>query len=356
MHSIKIKTKQNEYEVRVGRGFKSGIADILMKDYPKSKFAIITDENVADLYIDEFTKTLKEQQRIFDVITIVPGEKSKSITQFERIIRLLANNNCNRADLVVALGGGVVGDLAGFVASAFLRGVAYVQVPTTLLAQIDSSVGGKTAVNIPEGKNLVGAFYHPSSVYIDMDFLKTLPEADFADGMAELIKYALIKDEQMFRLLELSERIDADSEVLQELVIKCLEIKRDVVMADELDKGERMKLNFGHTIGHGLERMCSQSGIPMTHGQGVARGMASITKASESMGQTQAGTAQRIISVLNKQGLPSSVAEFDRVQILEGILVDKKNIADKINLILIEKPGKSFIHTIDAQSAKEYIV
>ncbi len=356
MHSIKIKTKQNEYEVSIGRGYKEGISDILMKDYPKSKFAIITDENVAGLYINEFIKALNEKKRTFDVITIAPGEKSKSISQFEKIVRLLADKNYNRADVVVALGGGVVGDLAGFVASAFLRGVGLVQVPTTLLAQIDSSVGGKTAVNIPEGKNLVGAFYHPSAVYIDMDFLKTLPEADFADGMAELIKYALIKDEQMFRLLELSERIDADSEVLQELVIKCLEIKRDVVMADELDKGERMKLNFGHTIGHGLERMCAQSGIPMTHGQGVARGMAAITQASERMGQTQAGTAQRIISVLNKQRLSSSISEFDKTQILKGILVDKKNIADKINLILIDRPGNSFIHTVDASSAKEYIV
>jgi 3-dehydroquinate synthase len=230
-----------------------------------------------------------------------------------------------------------------------------VQVPTTLLAQIDSSVGGKTAVNIPEGKNLVGTFYHPSAVYIDMDFLKTLKNADFADGMAELVKYALIKDEQMFRLLELSEKIDAASEVLQELVIKCLEIKRDVVMEDELDKGERMKLNFGHTIGHGLERMCAQSGTEMTHGQGVARGMAAITAASERMGLTQAGTTQRIISVLEKQELPTAISEFDKGEILRGILVDKKNIADKINLILIEKPGASFIHTVGAPEAEGFI-
>ena len=355
MQSITIKTRQNEYNVNVGRGFKGEIAQTLAEDYPKSKFAIITDENVSKLYIDEFTKGFRQNGRQFEVITLEPGEKSKSMAQFEKAVRLLAGKNYNRADVVVALGGGVPGDLAGFVASAFLRGVSYVQVPTTLLAQIDSSVGGKTAVNIPEGKNLVGAFYHPSAVYIDMDFLATLPDADFADGMAELIKYALIKDEQMFSQLELSGRIDAGSQMLEELVVKCLKIKRDVVMADELDKGERMKLNFGHTIGHGLERMSAEAGMNITHGQGVAIGMAAITAASERKGQTEEGTAKRITCVLEKQGLPVSVLQFSKDEILKGILVDKKNIADKINLILINKPGSSFIYPVEASAAKEYI-
>ena len=356
MYSMTIRTKQNEYKVSVGRGYRDSIAKMIMQDYPKSKFAVITDENVAKLYLDEFIDEFVSNKKQVEVIALEPGEKSKSINNFEKIVRTLAKKNFNRADVIVALGGGVVGDLAGFAASAFLRGVSYVQVPTTLLAQIDSSVGGKTAVNIPEGKNLVGAFYHPSAVYIDMDFLKTLKETDFADGMAELIKYSLIKDEQMFRLLELSEKINADSEVLQELVIKCLEIKRDVVMEDELDKGERMKLNFGHTIGHGLERLCAKSAVAMTHGQGVARGMAAITAASERMGHTLPGTADRIAAVLEKQGLPTSISEFDKDELLSGILVDKKNIADKINLILIEKPGASFIHTIGALEAERFIV
>ena len=355
MESINIKTRQNEYEVRVGKGYRSSIPEMIMQTYPKSKFAIITDDNVKNLYADEFIKQFLELGKGCEVISIKPGEKSKSLAEFGRICSFLADKNFNRADVIIALGGGVVGDLAGYAASAFLRGVTYIQVPTTLLSQIDSSVGGKTAINIPEGKNLVGAFYHPSAVYIDMDFLKTLKAEDFADGMAELIKYALIKDEQMFRQLELHDKIDAHSQILQELVVKCLKIKRDVVMADELDKGERMKLNFGHTIGHGLERLAARSGLHITHGQGVARGMAAITAASERMGQTQIGTTQRIISVLNKQELPTTISEFSKEDILKGILVDKKNIADKINLILIEKPGKSFIYPVSSSKAEEYI-
>lgn len=355
MESINIKTRQNEYKVNIGRGYRNSIAEMLMNTYPKSKFVVITDDNVKKLYVDEFIKPFFEHGVECEIISIKPGEKSKSLSQFGNICSFLAGKSFNRADVIIALGGGVVGDLAGFVASAFLRGIAYIQVPTTLLSQIDSSVGGKTAVNIPEGKNLVGTFYHPSAVYIDMDFLKTLKVEDFADGMAELIKYALIKDEQMFRQLELHDKIDARSQVLQELVVKCLKIKSDVVMADELDKGERMKLNFGHTIGHGLERLASENGLHLTHGQGVARGMAAITAASERKGQTEEGTTQRIISVLQKQELPTTIDGFTKQDILKGILVDKKNIADKINLILIEKPGKSLIYSVSSSKAEEYI-
>lgn len=355
MDSINIKTRQNEYEVRVGRGYRSNIPEMIMQKHPKSKFAVITDNNVKNIYADEFIKPFLEQGKECEVFSVKPGEKSKSLSELGSICSFLAARNFNRADVIIALGGGVVGDLAGFAASAFLRGIAYIQVPTTLLSQIDSSVGGKTAVNIPEGKNLVGAFYHPAEVYIDMNILKTLKAEDFADGMAELIKYALIKDEQMFRQLELYDKIDAHSHILQDLVVKCLKIKRDVVMADELDKGERMKLNFGHTIGHGLERLAAKSGLTLTHGQGVARGMAAITKASERMGQTEKGTTQRIISVLHKQALPTTISEFSKDDILKGILVDKKNIADKINLILIEKPGKSIIYPVSSSKAEEYI-
>lgn len=355
MKSITVKTAQNEYKLSVGRGFKQEIAGYLKKDYPKAKFAIVTDDNVSALYEKEITKTFDDLQLRYDVIKIAPGEKSKSISVFTEITSFLAQKNYNRADVIVALGGGVVGDLAGFVASAYLRGVSFVQIPTTLLAQIDSSVGGKTAINIPEGKNLVGAFYQPSAVYIDMDFLSTLAGEDFADGMAELVKYAVIKDAQMFDALENAGAITADSPILQDLIVKCLKIKRDVVTLDEFDKGERMKLNYGHTIGHGLERMCAQSGRHITHGQGVARGMVAITAASERLGQTKAGTTKRIIAVLQKQGLPTDIDGFDKDEILKGILVDKKNLADKLNIILVEQIGKAFIHEIDGADIERYI-
>ena len=343
MKRITVKTAKNEYTLSVGRGFKHQVAGYLKNDYPKSKFAIVTDDNVSALYEKQITKTFDDLRLRYDVISIKPGEKSKSVSVFSEITSFLAQRNYNRADVIVALGGGVVGDLAGFVASAYLRGVSFVQIPTTLLAQIDSSVGGKTAINIPEGKNLVGAFYQPSAVYIDMDFLTTLQDEDFADGMAELVKYAVIKDAQMFEALQNAGTITADSPILQDLIVKCLQIKRDVVTLDEFDKGERMKLNYGHTIGHGLERMCAQSGRHITHGQGVARGMVAITAASERLGQTQAGTTKRIIEVLEKQGLPTNIDGFDKDEILKGILVDKKNMADKLNIILIERKMLPFV-------------
>lgn len=355
MESLTIQAGLNEYKVYIDQGIRHTIPQKLKEAYPKSRFAIITDVNVHAIYGKEVTESFDQHGLRFDVIPVNPGEKSKSMSVFAEIVSSLAQKGYNRADVIVALGGGIVGDLAGFVAASYLRGIRYVQIPTTLLAQIDSSVGGKTAVNIPEGKNLVGAFYHPSAVYIDTEFLSTLKSQDFADGMSELIKYALIKDNNMFNVLELSEPIRADSYNLQSLIIRCLKIKRDVVAADEKDKGERMKLNYGHTIGHGLERICAANGTRMTHGQGVACGMAVITSASERLGQTKAGTTARIISLLNKTGLPHTIEGFDKNELLEGIFVDKKNIADTLSIILISEPGESFIHKIKREDMKNYL-
>lgn len=354
MNILNIKAGVNEYNVYIESGLRHSVAKRLKEAYPKSRFAIITDDNVFSIYGKELQEAFERQGLDFDIIRIAPGEKSKSMDMFADITSRLAKANYNRADIIVAFGGGVVGDLAGFVASAFLRGIRYVQIPTTLLAQIDSSVGGKTAVNIPEGKNLVGAFYHPSAVYIDTDFLKTLSVQVFADGMAEMIKYALIRDKDMFDILEQS-AITADSKQLKDLIIRCLEIKRDVVAADEKDNGERMTLNFGHTIGHGLERICAKIKRSITHGQGVACGMAVITAASERLGQTEKGTTARIIDILEKTGLPHSIDGFNKQDILEGIFVDKKNVADKLNIILIQRPGSAFIKEITKQDMINYL-
>lgn len=355
MEKLTIQAGQSNYPVEIGSGSRSGIAAQLKQAYPKSRFAVITDDNVAALYGDEMTRSFKDAGLAYDVIQVAPGEKSKSIAVYANILRTLAGNSYNRADVIVALGGGIVGDLTGFVASSFLRGMPYVQIPTTLLAQIDSSVGGKTAINIPEGKNLVGAFYHPHAVYIDLEFLTTLKTQDFADGMAEMIKYAMIKDENMMDTLEQGGKIDAGSDILGSLVRRCLEIKRDVVAQDERDKGERMKLNYGHTIGHGLERMCAVDGRHMTHGQGVARGMAVITAASEKLGQTEAGTTARLTALLQKQGLPTDIDGFSKDELLRGIFVDKKNVADMLNIILVKKPGVSFIHRIRRDQMRDYL-
>ncbi|MGE5494080.1 MAG: 3-dehydroquinate synthase [Burkholderiales bacterium] len=354
MEILNIDIGRNNYSVYIERGLIRDVPEFLKLKYPNSRFAVITDTNVRDIYGNKLSAGLDAAGIKHNVIALPPGESTKSLKNFSHIQSRLAQLEYTRTDLIIALGGGVVGDLAGFAASAYLRGIRYVQIPTTLLAQVDSSVGGKTAVNIPEGKNLVGAFHHPDAVYIDPDVLATLGGEDFAGGMAEVIKYGFIKDKAILETLE-EEYITAHSPELGALVKRCLEIKRDLVEADEKDRGERMLLNFGHTIGHALERVCAKGGRRITHGQAVARGMASITKASERMGQTKLGTAAYIIHLLHKYGLPCCLGGFDTQQILEGIFVDKKNINGKLNLVLLREPGVSFIHPIDKNGMAEYI-
>jgi len=355
MNTLTMRAGTCEYPVYIEKGLLKNVPDTLKKMFPKSRFAIITDDNVNVLYGQSVTASFEAAGLRYDLLTVKPGEGAKSADVFARLLSALAQRSYNRADVVVALGGGVVGDLSGFVAAVFLRGLRCVQIPTTLLAQIDSAVGGKTAINLPEGKNLAGAFHQPSAVFVDTSLLQTLPEPDFADGMSELIKYALIRDADMFAQLEESSAVDADSDILSSWITKCLSIKRDVVAADEKDTGERMLLNFGHTIGHAIERLCAEKKQPMTHGRAVAMGMIAITAASERMGLTKTGTAQRIVAVLKKSGLPYDISAFNKDEILKGILVDKKNVADTLNLVLISEPGQSFLHRIPGSDAKNFI-
>ncbi len=355
MEALKIKGGMGEYGVNIGRGLLESVPDMLKEAYPGSRFAVVTDSNVWGYYGKRFSAAMSGAGLNHDVLTVEPGEGSKSVDTYAGVLSRLAALCYSRSDIIIAFGGGVVGDLAGFVAATYLRGVKYIQMPTTLLAQIDSSVGGKTAVNLPEGKNLAGAFYNPSAVYIDTHLLKTLPEEDFAGGMAEMIKDALIKDKAMLDVID-SNNITADSPQLESLILGCLAIKRGVVEADERDKGVRMLLNFGHTIGHALERICASSGGHITHGQAVARGMAAVTVISEREKLTDKGTASYIVQLLKKYGLPCCLGGFDRREVLEGIFVDKKNLDDRLNLILLKEPGVSFIHPVSRDEMAEYLL
>ncbi len=354
MKSLSIKAGDSEYEVLIERGLLQSTPERLKELFPKSRFAVVSDDNVWGIYGEIFAVGMEAAGLKHDVITVPPGEGSKSMAVYAGLLGKLARLGYTRSDVIVAFGGGVVGDLSGFAAATYLRGVRYVQIPTTLLAQIDSSVGGKTAVNLPEGKNLAGAFYQPSAVYIDTGLLSTLSPEDFADGMAEMIKYALIRDKAMIETLE-KNTITVSSPQLEGFIKRCLEIKREVVAADERDKGERMILNFGHTIGHALERICSRSGAHITHGQAVARGMAAITAASESMGRTKAGTTRLIEKLLCGANLPCGLNGFDTQDILKGIFIDKKNVDDKLNIILLSEPGRCFIHPIGKADIAEYL-
>ncbi len=355
MNTLTMHAGTSTYPVYIENGLLDTFAAGLREMFPKSRFAVITDTTVHGLYGSRVAAALDALGLRYHIFTVQPGETAKSADTFAMLLSSLAQHSYNRADVVIALGGGVVGDLSGFVAAVYLRGIRYVQIPTTLLAQIDSAVGGKTAINLPEGKNLVGAFHQPSAVFVDSDVLQTLPQADFADGMAELIKYALIKDADMFSQLEAEAAVDAHSDSLPSLITRCLSIKRDVVAADERDTGERMLLNFGHTIGHGIERLCASQKLPITHGRAVAIGMTAITAASERMGLTALGTTERIIRVLKKAGLPHDISVFSKEDILKGILVDKKTVADTLHLVLVSEAGKSFLHRIPQSEMSSFI-
>jgi 3-dehydroquinate synthase len=341
--------------VYIGAGLLKGLPEQLARAFPQSRFAIITDENVAALYADDLMQGIERAGAGCQLLAVAPGEGSKSMETLSRLLSGLAQGGFTRSDAVVALGGGVVGDLAGFAASVYLRGVKYVQVPTTLLAQIDSAVGGKTAVNLPEGKNLAGAFYHPAFVCADTATLRTLPREVFSDGMAELIKYALIRDKDMFAKLESGPPFSADSPQMEDLIARCVRIKSAVVAADEKDTGERMLLNFGHTFGHGIERLCARQGLPMTHGRAVALGMAAIARAGERFGLTERGTAERVAALLQKYGLPHDIGGCDRGEILRGVAMDKKNVGKALHLVMISKPGEAFLHRVDPKEIGEYL-
>ena len=269
------------------------------------------------------------------VINMGCGEASKNAATYLELLNFLAETQLSRTDLIVALGGGVVGDLAGFAAATYLRGIRFVQIPTTLLSAVDSSVGGKTAIDLPAGKNLVGAFCQPSLVLCDIDTLNTLPEEIFRDGCAEVIKYAILYDPQLFATLQ-QDGLSFDRE---SVIARCVELKRDVVHEDEFDTGARQMLNLGHTIGHGVEAM---SEFTLSHGTSVAIGTAIVTRASAASGICSRETETRILNLLSQFKLPISTT-YTAAQLKQRALSDKKRSGSTVNLILPEEIGRCSI-------------
>ena len=351
MPRLNVDLPQNSYPIIIEKGLLKGLKDEIKKINNYEKIAIITDKNIERLYGARIKEELEGDFQI-KIIVVEPGEKSKSLEVLEEVYKQLLDIEITRGDLIIAFGGGVVGDLAGFAAATFLRGIPYIQVPTSLLAQIDSSVGGKVAVNLAQGKNLVGSFYQPKAVFIDPDFLSTLEERYFYDGMAELIKYACIKDRDLFEdLLSFS-----DQDLFQNMegiILRCCQIKRDIVVRDELDKGERMILNFGHSLGHVIEKYYNYE--KYTHGEAVAMGMYNITKKSEAMGITQEGTSELIKKILSKYNLPYEMPIINKESLLQIIGLDKKNKGQYINLILVKEIGEAYIEKIYRKDISSYI-
>ena len=331
---------ERSYPIIIEDNLLDRIDEEIQKVFKGNKVFILTDENVNKFYGDRISSKLLEAGYDVRSLALPAGEETKSFFTLPEVYNALLDFNLTRSDLIITLGGGVIGDLGGFVASTYLRGVSFVQIPTSLLAQVDSSVGGKVAVDLEKGKNLVGSFYHPKLVLIDPLVLKTLEKRFLIDGMAEVIKYGCIKDNTLFEYLNDTEVIEVINNI-GTIIHRCCDIKRGVVEKDEKDTGERMLLNFGHTIGHAIEQYYNYS--KYTHGEAVAIGMYNISLISEERGITEEGTSKKIKNILEKYNLPYDM-DIDIENILDTMNLDKKKLGKKLNVILLKKIGESEIY------------
>ena len=332
------------YDIVFEKDFNSISDRIKDLGFEKRKIAIITDTNVKPLYADELDKELKKITENVFVYAIPAGEANKNLTEIEKIYEFLIENHFDRHDLIVALGGGVVGDMAGFTAATYLRGIAFVQVPTTLLAQTDSSIGGKTGVDFNAYKNMVGAFYMPKLVYMNIKTLDTLNDGQYFSGFAEVMKHGLIKDASFYEWLieNMYEICDKDTEVLLEMVKRSCEIKKAVVEKDPTEKGDRALLNFGHTLGHAIEKA---KNYELSHGECVALGCVAAAFISWKKEMISMEEYYEIRDMFVPFNLPISIEDIDPAEVIRLTKSDKKADADKIRFILLKKIGKAVIDT-----------
>lgn len=335
------------YTVTIGSGVLRQLATTIRTVTGAHKVCIVSDSNVWPLYGNGASENCLAFGLSVCNFVFSAGENSKNTTTYIELLNFLAANQISRSDCIVALGGGVVGDLAGFAAATYLRGIPYIQVPTSLLAMVDSSVGGKTAIDLDTGKNLCGAFYQPSAVLCDIDTLDTLPEDIFRDGCAEVMKYGILFDDHLrSNLCHNSLAFDRES-----VIARCVELKRDVVAQDEFDTSVRMLLNFGHTIGHAIEK-CSHYSI--THGKAVAMGMAAMTRSAYSSGICNEITKTTILQSIQRMGLPIT-CPYTAEELLACILADKKRSGDMIHLVVPRYHGMCVIRPYPVDELLSFI-
>ncbi|MBQ4626926.1 MAG: 3-dehydroquinate synthase [Clostridia bacterium] len=334
-----------KYEVIIGTDILSMLGERCVSLLGKSRAVIVTDSNVAPLWLGKTEKSLRDAG--IDTVSFIfkAGEESKSKETLFELLEFMAENKLTRTDFAVALGGGVTGDMTGLAASLYLRGIPFVQVPTTLLAAVDSSVGGKTAVNLTAGKNLMGAFYQPSLVLCDILTLGTLSDEFFADGMAEVIKYGVIYDRELFDAVKGGNVKDN----LEKIIARCVELKRDVVAKDEFDKGERQLLNFGHTMAHSIEK-CSN--FEVSHGSAVAIGMVIAARASAKLGWSKEDCTAEIIDAVTANSLPCKCS-YSPADLANAALSDKKRAGGSIAFVVPENIGKCSLKKVSVDVLKE---
>lgn len=339
MQQLQVHLEEKSYSIYIGARILQQAGTYIRTVYTGGRAAVVTDETVWKLYGSVLTAALLKEGIDPTPIILKPGEESKSLANLGYVLESLAEMGLTRSELLIAFGGGVMGDLGGFAASSYMRGVPFVQIPTTLLSQVDSSVGGKTAVNLPQGKNLVGAFYQPKLVLADTGTLSSLNDREFAGGMAEVIKYGAIFSAAFLQKLQDAKNRAGAMEQIEEIVYQCCDFKRVVVEKDEFDNGERALLNFGHTFGHTIEKLGNFTDY--IHGEAVAMGMVLAALYGENLGKTKQGTAKQLYQICLGYGLPVN-HEMHPLQMAPLFHLDKKASGKGITLILAEYAGKCF--------------
>ncbi|BDF66386.1 3-dehydroquinate synthase [Oscillospiraceae bacterium] len=344
MKTLRVSLQERSYDIQIAPGLLTSAGEAIRAVCPKAtRLFVVTDSNVHPLYAPRLEESLTAAGFQVQIHVIPAGEASKSALRLSELWEAMLDFGLTRTDAVVALGGGVVGDLAGFAAATVLRGVDFIQLPTTLLAQVDSSVGGKVAVDLRAGKNLAGAFWQPRLVLMDTDTLATLPDATFSDGMAEVIKYGCIWDKFFFDFLAARPTRAALTAEIESILYTCCEIKRQVVESDERDTGKRMLLNFGHTLGHAYELAGNYE--KWTHGQAVAAGMVAAARLGVTLGVTPADVPAHLEAVLAALDLPTAIP-CGRATYAAAIGRDKKGAGEDISLILLESLGRAVIQQL----------
>ena len=347
MEQVRVELKEeidNSYDILIDEGLFGKLAEELKNKPLANAYAIITDNNVEKIHGKKLLKNLQNKNIHAHLVSFPAGEKSKNRKTKEKTEDAMLNLEFGRDSCIIALGGGVVGDMAGFVAATYMRGIPYIQVPTTLLAMVDSSIGGKAAVDAGHAKNAIGAFHQPKKVIIDLNFLKTLPKKELPNGLAEVIKHALIKDGNFFHFLEknIDKMLNYDLDALKHAIKRSCEIKAGIVAEDEKENGIRRLLNYGHTMGHAIE---SALNYRISHGHAISIGMSCAAKLSSKKGFLREGSVIRQNNLLEYAGLPHKLShhQLKPKKILEHMRFDKKIINEKLNFILLNSIGDAFV-------------
>ncbi len=357
MNKLKIDLAERSYEILIGQDFLCRSSKLLGEVLKPSRIVVVTHPSIRALYGDRLVSSFVQDNFTTDIIEVPEGERSKSLQQAEKIYDRLMEIKSDRKTLLVALGGGVIGDLTGFIAATYQRGIPFMQVPTTLLSQVDSSVGGKTAVNHPRGKNMIGAFHQPCLVLIDFATLQTLPDNEFRAGLAEIVKHGVIADRKLFQYLEdhVDQILKKDPECLDYIISTSCAIKANVVEQDEREGHYRMILNFGHTFGHAVESLTGYS--TFIHGEAVAMGMVKAADLSVLTGRCSDEVVKRICNLLDRFGLPTRLPELEPKAMIDSMQRDKKTSHNKLRFVLVNEIGSvEIVDTVSEENVMQVLL